>query len=69
MGYPEELAMNNADFNARMDRLTERHEALTQSMELTQREIVDLKETARLLLEVAQSHQHRIQRLEEGKSS
>jgi prefoldin subunit 5 len=61
--------MNNADFNARMDRLTERHEALTQSMELTQREIVDLKETARLLLEVAQSHQHRIQRLEEGKSS
>jgi len=69
MGYPEELAMNNADFNARMDRLTERHEALTQSMELTQREIVDLKETARLLLEVAQSHQHRVQRLEEGKSS
>ena len=61
--------MNNADFNARMDRLTERHEALTQSMELTQREIVDLKETARLLLEVSQSHQHRIQRLEEGKSS
>ena len=57
MGYPEELAMNNADFNARMDRLTERHEALTQSMELTQREIVDLKETARLLVEVAQSHQ------------
>ena len=69
MGYPEELAMNNADFNARMDRLTERHEAQTQSMELTQREIVDLKETARLLLEVAQSHQHRVQRLEEGKSS
>ena len=42
--------MDNADFHARMDRLTERHEALTQSMELTQREIVDLKETARLLL-------------------
>jgi prefoldin subunit 5 len=50
--------MNDADFHARMERLTERHEALTQSMELTQREIVDLKETARLLLEVAQSHQH-----------
>ena len=60
--------MNDADFHARMERLTERHEALTQSMELTQREIVDLKETARLLLEVAQSHQHRIQRLEEGQS-
>ncbi len=60
--------MSDADFHARMDRLTERHEALTQSMELTQKEIVDLKETARLLLEVAQSHQHRIQRLDEGQN-
>jgi hypothetical protein len=60
--------MNDADFHARMDQLTVRHEALTQSLELTQREIVDLKETARLLLEVAQSHQHRIQRPEEGQS-
>jgi hypothetical protein len=51
-----------------MDRLTERHKALTQSMELTQRKIVDLKETARLVLEVAQSHQHRVRRLEEGQS-
>jgi hypothetical protein len=33
--------MNDADFHARIDRLTERHEALTQSMEFTQREIVD----------------------------
>jgi hypothetical protein len=60
--------MSDADFHARMDRLAERHEALTPSMELTQREIVDLKERARLLLEVAQSHRHSIQRLEGSQS-
>jgi hypothetical protein len=48
--------MTDAEFNARMDRLTERHEALTQSIELMQGEIGDVKEAARLLLEVAKSH-------------
>jgi hypothetical protein len=56
--------MTDAEFNARMDRLTERHEALTQSIELMQGEIGDVKEAARLLLEVAKSHQQRIGRLE-----
>jgi hypothetical protein len=63
--------MTDAEFNARMDRLTERHEALTQSMEFFHRDMVDLKaetlglkEVAQLLLEVTQSHPKRIERLE-----
>jgi hypothetical protein len=58
------MGMTDAEFNTRMDRLTGRHEALAQSMELAQREIVDLKDAAWVLLEVAKSHQQRLERLE-----
>jgi ABC-type transporter Mla subunit MlaD len=59
----------------RIDRLTERHEALTQSVELllqTTREhsqqITELMEAAASLLHVAEIHEQRISRLE-GKGS
>ena len=55
----------------RIDRLTERHEALTQSVELllqTTREhsqqITELMEAAASLLHVAEIHEQRISRLE-----
>jgi uncharacterized protein YigA (DUF484 family) len=57
----------------RLDRLTERHEALSQSVELfvrtTQenaRQIGELRHAAAALLQIAQIHEHRISGLEEG---
>lgn len=58
----------------RLDRLTERHEALTQSAELLLREsqehtrqIGSLREAAAALLQIAQHHERRISGLEEGR--
>jgi hypothetical protein len=56
----------------RLERLTERHEALTQSLELSQKDLHSLEKfvgeiaegTARLL-HIAQIHEHRIPRLED----
>jgi prefoldin subunit 5 len=48
----------------RIDRLVERHEALTLSVEMLQHEIRDLKEAAASLLHVAEIHEARISRLE-----
>ena len=48
----------------RIDRLTERHEALTQSVELMAHEINALAQAARDLLELARIHEARIVRLE-----
>jgi len=57
----------------RLDRLTERHEALTQSVEILaqtahehRQQLTDLMEAAARLLHVAQIHENRISRLEEG---
>jgi hypothetical protein len=74
--------MTNEEFNLRMDRLSERHEALSQSVESLHHDLVELKEVveknaaqtaantevAKILLKVVESHQHRIGRLEEGQS-
>ena len=49
----------------RLDRLTERHEALTQSVEMLHLEIRDLKESAQSLLRIAEIHEARISRLED----
>jgi archaellum component FlaC len=57
----------------RLDRLTQRHEALTQSVEILARDLQSLRDfskdiaegTARLL-HIAQIHEHRITRLEGG---
>ena len=58
----------------RLDRLTERHEALTQSVELiarttesNARQIGALREAAASLLQIVQIHENRISRLEGGK--
>ncbi|MBZ5509922.1 MAG: hypothetical protein LAN70_02010 [Acidobacteriia bacterium] len=56
----------------RLERLTERHEALTQSLELLTSDLTNLEKfvgeiaegTARLL-HIAQIHEHRITRLED----
>jgi hypothetical protein len=48
----------------RIDRLVERHEALTLSVEMLHHEIRDLKEAAASLLHVAEIHEARISRLE-----
>jgi ABC-type transporter Mla subunit MlaD len=55
----------------RIDRLTERHEALTQSVELLlqatrehSQQITELMEAAASLLHVAEIHEQRISRLE-----
>jgi hypothetical protein len=59
----------------RLDRLTERHEALSQSLELMaahnnseheklREDIRDLVRATRDLLQLAQSHEHRLDRLE-----
>jgi hypothetical protein len=57
----------------RLDRLTERHEALTQSVELLARtshehsqQITDIMEAAARLLHIAQIHEKRLTRLEGG---
>jgi len=57
----------------RLDRLTERHEALTQSVELilrtaqdNARQIGALREAASTLLQIAQIHKNRISGLEQG---
>lgn len=58
----------------RLDRLTERHEALTQTVEILARDLQNLHDfskeiaegTARLL-HIAQIHEQRITRLEGGK--
>lgn len=49
----------------RLDRLTERHEALTQSVEMLHLEIRDLKESAQSLLRIAEIHEARLSRLED----
>ena len=66
------------DFDERINRLTQRHEALTQSLEPLSRQVQDMREdqrklqslvfdiaegTARLL-NVADSHERRLSRLE-----
>jgi hypothetical protein len=48
----------------RIDRLVERHEALTLSVEMLHHEIRDLKEAAASLLHIAEIHEARISRLE-----
>ncbi len=62
----------------RLEKLTERHEALAQSMELTHRDIQDLLQTTRLhteqlkidgehiraLVRIAEIHEHRLSDLE-----
>ena len=57
----------------RLERLTERHEALTQSVELiartTQnnaRQVSELRDAAAALLQIAQIHENRISGLEQG---
>lgn len=57
----------------RLDRLTERHEALTQSVELiarttsdNARQIKELRDAAAVLLQIAQIHENRISGLEQG---
>jgi hypothetical protein len=57
----------------RLDRLTERHEALTQSVELiarttsdNARQIKELRDAAAALLQIAQIHENRIPGLEQG---
>jgi hypothetical protein len=58
----------------RLDRLTERHEALTQSVELIARTTQDnagqisaLREAAASLLQIVQIHENRLSGLEGGK--
>ena len=58
----------------RLDRLTERHEALTQSVEILARtthahtrQITDIAEASARLLHIAQIHEQRVTRLEGGK--
>lgn len=48
----------------RIDRLVERHEALTQSVEILHHEIRDLKDATAALLRIAEIHEARISRLE-----
>ncbi len=57
----------------RLDRLTERHEALTQTVEILARtthehtrQITDIMEAAARLLHIAQIHEQRLTRLEGG---
>jgi archaellum component FlaC len=49
----------------RIDRLTERHEALTQSVEMLTTDIRELKDAAASLLRIAEIHEARISRLED----
>jgi archaellum component FlaC len=57
----------------RLDRLTERHEALTQTVELLTRDLQSVRDFSRdiaegtaRLLHIAQIHENRISRLEGG---
>ena len=57
----------------RLERLTERHEALTQSVEILARttrehsqQITEIMEAAARLLHIAQIHEQRLTRLEGG---
>jgi len=57
----------------RLERLTDRHEALTQSVEILARtvrdhsqQMSDLREATAALLHIAQIHEQRISGLEEG---
>lgn len=59
------------NIDERIERLTERHEALSQSVELLTRDvnnmqgyIKDIAESTARLLHIAQIHEHRITRLE-----
>lgn len=63
------------DIDERLERLTQRHEALTQTVELLTKDLSDMKvlvhdiaeETARLL-HVAEIHEKRFSRLEDERS-
>jgi hypothetical protein len=66
--------MSFEEFNLRMDRLTERHEALAQSVELlhaeqreTGRQLAALLATVTGLAEIARSHEERLEDLEGGR--
>jgi hypothetical protein len=63
-------------FDERIDRLTERHEALTQSVEsllatarLHDQQISEIMEAAARLLHIAQIHEARVSRLEDQKGT
>jgi archaellum component FlaC len=63
------------DIDERLERLTQRHEALTQTVELLTKDLSDMKvlvndiaEGTARLLHVAQIHEKRISRLEDEKS-
>lgn len=49
----------------RLDRLVERHEALTESVEILHHEIRGLKDASKNLLRIAELHENRIARLED----
>jgi archaellum component FlaC len=63
------------DIDERLERLTDRHEALTQTVELLTKDLSDMKvlvndiaEGTARLLHVAEIHEKRISRLEDEKS-
>ncbi|MGD0008871.1 MAG: hypothetical protein ABSE93_10035 [Terriglobia bacterium] len=63
------------DIDERLERLTQRHEALTQTVELLTKDLSDMKvlvndiaEGTARLLHVAEIHEKRISRLEDEKS-
>jgi archaellum component FlaC len=63
------------NIDERLERLTERHEALTQTVELLTKDLSDMKvlvndiaEGTARLLHVAEIHEKRISRLEDEKS-
>jgi archaellum component FlaC len=63
------------DIDERLERLTQRHEALTQTVELLTKDLSDMKvlvndiaEGTARLLHVAEIHEKRISRLEDQKS-
>jgi chromosome segregation ATPase len=58
------MEASKMDIDQRLDRLTERHEALTQSVELMGLQIATIMDALSKLVELAQSHERRIDRLE-----
>ena len=63
------------DIDERLERLTQRHEALTQTVELLTKDLSDMKvlvndivEGTARLLHVAEIHEKRLSRLEDAKS-